>query len=89
MLVTHQLQYLQDVEHVVLMNGGAIEAQGPYRELQAANAYPLLATLAQQQAARLARQSEQQRDQLEQYVDGEGAAQEGEGEDKVGFTILN
>ncbi|XP_039444244.1 probable multidrug resistance-associated protein lethal(2)03659 [Culex pipiens pallens] len=86
-LVTHQLQYLQDVEHVVLMNGGAIEAQGPYRELQAANAYPLLATLAQQQAARLARQSEQQREQLEQYVDGEGATQEGEDKPLIPSTV--
>lgn len=29
-LVTHQLQYLNNVEHIVLMNAGAIEAQGSY-----------------------------------------------------------
>ncbi|KXJ70399.1 probable multidrug resistance-associated protein lethal(2)03659 [Aedes albopictus] len=33
-LVTHQLQYLNDVQHVILMNGGQIEAQGPYREIK-------------------------------------------------------
>lgn len=33
-LVTHQLQYLQDIKHVVIMNSGKIEAQGPYTELR-------------------------------------------------------
>ncbi|XP_067619706.1 probable multidrug resistance-associated protein lethal(2)03659 [Eurosta solidaginis] len=33
-LVTHQLQYLFDVEQVVLMNSGCIEAQGSYQDLQ-------------------------------------------------------
>lgn len=30
MLVTHQLQYLHDIEHIVVMNAGQIEAQGTY-----------------------------------------------------------
>ncbi|XP_036323349.1 probable multidrug resistance-associated protein lethal(2)03659 [Rhagoletis pomonella] len=33
-LVTHQLQYLFDVEQLVLMNSGRIEAQGGYQDLQ-------------------------------------------------------
>lgn len=33
-LVTHQLQYLQNLQHVVIMNNGRIEAQGPYVELK-------------------------------------------------------
>uniref|UniRef100_A0A182S9W8 ABC transmembrane type-1 domain-containing protein n=1 Tax=Anopheles maculatus TaxID=74869 RepID=A0A182S9W8_9DIPT len=32
-LVTHQLQYLKDMEHVVLMNMGNVEQQGPFRTL--------------------------------------------------------
>lgn len=30
MLVTHQLQYLHDLEHIVIMNAGQIKAQGTY-----------------------------------------------------------
>lgn len=30
-LVTHQIQYLPNIEHVVLMNAGRVEAQGSYR----------------------------------------------------------
>lgn len=30
MLVTHQLQYLKGTEHVVVMSGGQIKAQGSY-----------------------------------------------------------
>lgn len=33
-LVTHQLQYLKDVEHLILMSSGCIEAQGTYKEIQ-------------------------------------------------------
>lgn len=33
-LVTHQLQYLNDVQHIILMEGGQIDAQGPYREIK-------------------------------------------------------
>lgn len=33
-LVTHQLQYLKDVEHLILMNAGRVEAQGTYKEIQ-------------------------------------------------------
>lgn len=33
-LVTHQLQYLQHLKHVVLMSRGRIEAQGPYKVLR-------------------------------------------------------
>jgi ABC-type multidrug transport system fused ATPase/permease subunit len=32
-LVTHQLQYLRDADHIVIMNEGAIEAQGSFQEL--------------------------------------------------------
>jgi ABC-type transporter Mla maintaining outer membrane lipid asymmetry ATPase subunit MlaF len=31
--VTHQLQYLKYVSHIVLMHAGKIEAQGTYDEL--------------------------------------------------------
>lgn len=34
LLVTHQLQYLKDVEHLIFINGGRIAAQGSYRSLQ-------------------------------------------------------
>lgn len=33
-LVTHQLQYLQNLKHVVLLSRGRIEAQGPYQALR-------------------------------------------------------
>lgn len=33
-LVTHQLQYLKDVEHVILLNKGRVEAQGTYNHLK-------------------------------------------------------
>lgn len=36
-LVTHQLQYLSNVNHVILMNRGQIEAEGPFRTLQKIN----------------------------------------------------
>lgn len=32
-LVTHQLQYLQNVEHIILMGDGYIEAQGSFDEV--------------------------------------------------------
>ncbi|KAK7872348.1 hypothetical protein R5R35_002792 [Gryllus longicercus] len=34
-LVTHQLQYLQNADHIVMFNNGRIETQGSYRELAA------------------------------------------------------
>lgn len=46
-LVTHQLQYLANVNHVILMNQGSIEAQGPFRTLEQLN-YETLA-LSQQE----------------------------------------
>lgn len=33
-LVTHQLQYLKNVQHIILMNGGSVDAQGSYREIK-------------------------------------------------------
>lgn len=42
MLVTHQLQYLKDVEHVILMNKGRIEAQGSYNLLKTSKNHTLL-----------------------------------------------
>ncbi|XP_058839985.1 ATP-binding cassette sub-family C member 4-like [Topomyia yanbarensis] len=33
-LVTHQLQYLKDVQHVLLMEAGSVETQGTFRELK-------------------------------------------------------
>nr|CAD7200150.1 unnamed protein product [Timema douglasi] len=35
LLVTHQLQYLKQVDHIVILNYGKIEAEGTYYELQA------------------------------------------------------
>jgi ABC-type multidrug transport system fused ATPase/permease subunit len=32
-LVTHQLQYLQDADHIVILNDGEIEVQGSFRDL--------------------------------------------------------
>ncbi|CAG2057728.1 unnamed protein product [Timema podura] len=34
-LVTHQLQYLKQVDHIVILNYGKVEAEGTYYELQA------------------------------------------------------
>uniref|UniRef100_A0A1Y1K348 Multidrug resistance-associated protein lethal(2)03659 n=4 Tax=Photinus pyralis TaxID=7054 RepID=A0A1Y1K348_PHOPY len=34
-LVTHQLQYLQDVDHIIIIDNGYIQAQGTFRDLQA------------------------------------------------------
>lgn len=33
-LVTHQLQYLHDIEHIVIMNAGQIKAQGSYEYIK-------------------------------------------------------
>lgn len=41
-LITHQLQYLSDVKHLVLINNYRIEAQGTYSELRAQNIDSLL-----------------------------------------------
>ncbi|XP_053947387.1 probable multidrug resistance-associated protein lethal(2)03659 [Anastrepha ludens] len=41
-LVTHQLQYLFDVEQLVLMNSGRIEAKGRYQDLQKNEKYQFL-----------------------------------------------
>ncbi|KFB46275.1 AGAP004603-PA-like protein [Anopheles sinensis] len=42
-LVTHQLQYLKDVQQIVLMNGGRVEAVGSYRELKKSNIESIMA----------------------------------------------
>lgn len=42
MLVTHQLQYLKDVQHTVLMHLGRIEAQGSYNLLKSSRNHKLL-----------------------------------------------
>uniref|UniRef100_A0A182S5S5 ABC transmembrane type-1 domain-containing protein n=1 Tax=Anopheles maculatus TaxID=74869 RepID=A0A182S5S5_9DIPT len=42
-LVTHQLQYLKDVQQIVLMNGGRVEACGSYRELKKSNIESIMA----------------------------------------------
>ncbi|XP_075154249.1 red dog mine [Haematobia irritans] len=42
-LVTHQLQYLFDVEHLLLMGSGNIVAQGSYQELQKSKQFQFLA----------------------------------------------
>lgn len=34
MFVTHQLQYLQDVKHIVVMNAGQIQVQGSYEDVK-------------------------------------------------------
>lgn len=41
-LVTHQLQYLTDVSHVLLMNKGTVEAHGPFWTLEKLNKEPLM-----------------------------------------------
>lgn len=41
-LVTHQLQYLKNVQLVVLLNKGKIEAQGPFQTLQRFNKESLM-----------------------------------------------
>lgn len=42
MLVTHQLQYLKDVQLAVLMNMGRIVAQGTYNDLKQSRNHSLL-----------------------------------------------
>ena len=42
-LVTHQLQYVADVEHVILMDAGSIAAQGNYQQLQKSRQFQFLA----------------------------------------------
>lgn len=39
-LVTHQIQYLKNVDHVILMKNGQIEAEGPFQTIQFYNKYP-------------------------------------------------
>lgn len=34
-LVTHQLQYLKQVDHIIILNNGSIEAVGSYEQLKA------------------------------------------------------
>lgn len=41
-LVTHQVQYLFDVEHLLLMGSGKIMAQGSYQELQRSRQFQFL-----------------------------------------------
>lgn len=41
-LVTHQLQYLKDVQHVVIMDEGCIDGQGSYKELRKTKADSIL-----------------------------------------------
>lgn len=41
-LVTHQLQYLKNVNHVILMKNGKIEAQGPFKTLERLNKESLM-----------------------------------------------
>ncbi|GAB0093527.1 probable multidrug resistance-associated protein lethal(2)03659 [Sergentomyia squamirostris] len=36
-LVTHQLQYLKDLKHIVLLSGGQVEMQGSYDEIRQSN----------------------------------------------------
>lgn len=43
-LVTHQIQYLQDIEHVIVMNNGRIIAQDSYENLRTQITYLSLAT---------------------------------------------
>lgn len=33
-LVTHQLQYLKDVDHIIILESGVVKAEGTYNELQ-------------------------------------------------------
>uniref|UniRef100_A0A182IDE7 Uncharacterized protein n=1 Tax=Anopheles arabiensis TaxID=7173 RepID=A0A182IDE7_ANOAR len=42
-LVTHQLQYLKDVQQIVLMNAGRVEACGSYKELKKSNIESIMA----------------------------------------------
>lgn len=77
-LVTHQLQYLKDVEHIVLMEGGVALAQGSYRTLEQANAYPMLAALVHEQEV----QEQLEKEQLppvEDILDSEAGAEDGVG----------
>lgn len=41
-LITHQLQYLKNVEHTVLMQSGRIEAQGSFENLKNSKNHSLL-----------------------------------------------
>ncbi|GJQ74461.1 hypothetical protein Trydic_g21331 [Trypoxylus dichotomus] len=47
-LVTHQLQFLKKVDHIIVLNGGTIEAQGTFNELIKGNS-PYLRFLASKQ----------------------------------------
>ena len=60
MLVTHQLQYLKDVKHAVLMNMGRIEAKGSFNVLKRSNKHSLLG---------LTNNDEQNIDKTEENVD--------------------
>ncbi|XP_055678762.1 ATP-binding cassette sub-family C member 4-like [Lutzomyia longipalpis] len=42
-LVTHQLQYLKDIGHIVLLSGGRVEMQGSYDEIRRSNLESFLA----------------------------------------------
>nr|XP_018899809.1 PREDICTED: probable multidrug resistance-associated protein lethal(2)03659 [Bemisia tabaci] len=44
-LVTHQLQYLSNVDHVIMMQNGTIEAEGTYQELQSSSGKNYLSLL--------------------------------------------
>lgn len=43
-LVTHQLQFLKNVEHILFMNAGEIQAQGSFEELQIMDGLKFLGT---------------------------------------------
>lgn len=42
-LVTHQLQYLNEVKHALLMNHGRVEVQGTFKELKSTKSFTMLA----------------------------------------------
>lgn len=58
-LVTHQLQYLKDVEHTVLMSGGRAEAQGSFKLLKNSKKHSLLLHGVEEENVENAENSEQ------------------------------
>ncbi|XP_055588089.1 ATP-binding cassette sub-family C member 4-like [Uranotaenia lowii] len=91
-LVTHQLQYLKDVQHIILMNTGTIDAQGSYHEIKRTKLDSILALTPDESPSenKFDKEFEKQTAQTEQvdlFNEKQEEEQETQGEGQVSFSV--